>query len=183
MEEAPEGAYEVLWDDLKGGDIMVFEYLASVQSAVRRFNYRMETIAKNLGADSPIIEDMKANLDVNFSGNYRIKNGVPQLIKPGQIYKDQEMNNAMRVLDETVPTWGEIRKDFEPQYERYTEQEQFFGNEPVELPKFISVLMSIPEKIKIASDQNITDALDILRVRGRKKTYAELQRVAQLVGV
>ena len=160
----------------------MYELLASVQSAVRRFNDRMKQIAKNMGADSPIIEGVKAKIDLFFPGQYRFTDGVPQLMKPAQIFKNAEMNQALVDLDENVPTWGEVRKSFESQYENYVEQERFFGGEPVGIQQFIKTLYTLPESIVVASEQNITDALEILKVKGRRKTYAELATVQKIVG-
>lgn len=161
---------------------MAYEYLASVQSAARRFNDRMVQIAKNLGADSPIIEDMMAKLDVLMPNNYRIKDGVPQIIKPKQIYDDPEKNQQFESMMETVPTWGSIRKEIEPQYEAYKEQERFFGGEPVEFRQFVKTMLSLPEAIRVASEQKNSRALEILTRRGRRKTYAELTEVANIIG-
>ena len=160
----------------------MFEYLASVQSAVRRFNDRMMNISKNLGKDSSIIEDITAKLDVLFPGNYRFKDGVPQLVRPAEIYKDADMSAELYNLDKEVPTWGEIRKSFESQYEAYAEQEKFFKQEPVSIQRFIKTMQSLPEAITIASEQDVTDALAILREKGRRKTYAELENVVRIVG-
>lgn len=122
MEEAPEGAYEVLWDDMKGGDKMAFEYLASVQSAVRRFNYRMQTIADKLGKDTQLLDDYKAKLDVMFPNNYRLKDGVPQLLKPREIFRSEDMSEELQKLDSSVPTWPKIRDEYTPYFKTWRDE-------------------------------------------------------------
>ena len=159
----------------------MFEYLASVQSAVRRFNDRMKQLAKNLGENNSFIEDAKAKLHTLFSGNYRYKDGVPQIVKPKQIYDDPEKNMHLVNLLEDTPTWGEVRKTFEPYYQEYKEQEQFFGQEPVKFDKFISTMISLPDAITRASTQQDERALSILQIKGRKKTYAELEDVVRIM--
>lgn len=165
---------------------MAFEYLASVQSAVRRFNYRMETLSANLGQNSPIIEGYKAKMDVLFPDNYRLKDGVPQLMKPQEIYNNPDLNQWLENIDEEVPTWGGLKKEFEGEYEKYKEQEQFFRKEPVPISSFISSMISLPDAIKYLYPTNTEDkkkAVEIMKEKGRRKTYAELQEVIRLSGV
>ena len=165
---------------------MAFELLASVQSAVRRFNYRMETLSANLGQNSPIIEGYKAKMDVLFPDNYRMKDGVPQLMKPQEIYNNPDLNQWLEYIDQEVPTWGSLKKEFEPEYETYKEQEEFFKQEPVSINNFISSMISLPDALKFIYPTDTDDkkkAVEIMRQKGQRKTYAELQEVIRLSGV
>lgn len=164
MEEAPKGAYEVLWYDLKGGDCMVFEYLASVQSAVRRFNYRMQTIADRLGKDTKLLEDYKAKLDVMFPNNYRLKDGVPQLLKPGEIYKNEDMSEALQNLDTSVPTWPKIRDE-------YTEHFKVWRNERPEEEKVHEEYLIKVKEEGVATEEELVEYEDMKK--NEEKEFSE----------
>lgn len=159
----------------------MFEYLASVQSAVRRFNDRMKTIADNLGTDNPYLDRYLTKLHVLFTDNFRMKDGVPQIIKPAQIFKDPEKNEDLFNMMEDVPTWKEIRDQYLPSFQTYYEQETFFGRgDQADLfSDFIKTMMTLPQDIVFASEQEVPGAIEILRQK-KVKSYEELKRVQEL---
>ena len=72
------------------------------------------------------------------------------------------------------------------EYEKYKEQEQSFRKEPVPISSFISSMISLPDAIKYLYPTNTEDkkkAVEIMKEKGRRKTYAELQEVIRLSGV
>ena len=98
----------------------MYEYLASVQSAVRRFNDRVKSLAKNFGENSAVMNKIKVSVDVFLKDNLRYKDGVPQIYKPSDIFGDDEKMKALQHLDESLKTWGEYRK----QYENNTKEDE-----------------------------------------------------------
>jgi hypothetical protein len=159
----------------------MFEYLEQAQSAVRRINYRIERLAEELGAHSPIVEDYTAQLDLLFGGNLRFRDGVPQLHHPAQIFKDASMRASLENMDETIKSWGDIKKEWEKPYQEAQESEPF--GQPIDFKKFINVSMNLPTLLGnyAASDQLPSEALEILSVKGRKNTYDELDKVIDIL--
>ena len=161
----------------------MFEYLAQVQSAVRRINYRIETLAKHFGENSSFVNDIKAELEVKLPDNMRYKKGVPQLHTPSGIYKDEDLNTMVEDIDKKMKSWGEYKKEYERQYERYEEEQTFFKEKPISMEKFITTMSKLSGAlIEYASEQLPAAALDILRIKGRRKSYAELSKVTDILG-
>ena len=162
----------------------MFEYLAQVQSAVRRLNYRLETLSNNVGKDSPIVQKIMSEVDLYFDGNYRFKNGVAQLVKPQQIYNDEDMNKALQHLDRTVKTWGDYKREYEKEYEHYKEQAEFFGDTPVPIGEFINVYANVDKIMEWMYPTDTAEkekALNIMQQKGRRKSYEELASVIKMI--
>ena len=68
----------------------MYEYLASVQSAVRRVNERIKTLAEKFGDNSAVVNKVKTQLDVLMPDNMRYKDGLVQIGKPSDIFGDDE---------------------------------------------------------------------------------------------
>ena len=94
----------------------MFELLSSVQFSAQRINYRLKTLYDKLGPNNSLVEDLTAKLDILLPDNYRFKNGVPQIIKPGQIYKDAELNKNLYGLESEIPTWQTVKNRFAKSY-------------------------------------------------------------------
>ena len=165
---------------------MGFELLASVQSAVRRINSRLTTLAEKVGTNNSLYQDFVTKIDRFFPNNYRFKDGVVQLIKPSQIWKDPDMNRMIEDLDKTQPTWAQIKKEHEPRYQKYVEQEKFFGTpeeEIVDLGSWIKTFTELPDALvwMYAKRDELTDsALEIMHITGRRKTYRELGQATDM---
>lgn len=163
----------------------MYEYLASVQSAVRRINERMTTLSKNLGANSNIVNNATALLDTLLHDNIRYKNGVAQITKPSDIFGDDEKMKMLEDLERRVKTWGNYRKQYEREYLLYKDNEiksykgiAIKGKEvPYELRDFINVMDNLDKLIHENYNELPDRALEILRTKGRKNTYSELLQV------
>ena len=161
---------------------MTYEYLASVQSAVRRVNERIRTLSKHFGSTSPIVDDITAKIDVILRDNYRFKDGLPQVILPSDIYGDYEKMQALKELDEGIKTWGQYRKQYNDAYKQYKEEQEFFNEDVSSMGDYIKTMESLTDALRdIASEQLPDEALQILRTKGKRNTYAELSKVADIL--
>lgn len=161
----------------------MFEYLAQVQSAVRRFNYRMNTLVDKFGADSNIVQNVVSTVDVFFPDNYRYKDGAVQLSTPSEIYNNPEMSQALETLDKNVKSWGQYKREAEKSYSEYAEQAEFFKEPVVPIEDFISVQFNIGAALDwmYSSDSaEAVEALEIMQQKGQRKTYSELTKVLDL---
>lgn len=159
----------------------MYEYLASVQSAVRRFNDRAKTLAKNFGENSAVMNKVKASVDVFFRDNVRYRNGVPQIYKPSDIYGDEEKMKALQHLDESLKTWGEYRRQYENEYAGYLEEGKDilkYKNTDVStlgFGDFIQTMENVDKALReTPSDSMPERALAIMKKTGSRKTYKEL---------
>ena len=162
----------------------MFEYLAQVQSAVRRINYRVGTLADKFGKDSKIVQDINTQIDVHFKNNYRFKDGTMQIIKPQQIYNDPDMLKAIENMDANVKTYQQIKEEYQPEYEEYKSQAEFFKEKVVPIEKFINVFINIDKVLEwmYPTDTNEKqDALEIMQTKGQRKTYSQLSQVVELM--
>ena len=159
----------------------MFELLSSVQFSAQRINYRLKTLYDKLGPNNSLVEDLTAKLDILLPDNYRFKNGVPQIIKPGQIYKDAELNKNLYGLESEIPTWQTVKNRFAKSYEEYlAEPEEFESDVKITLEQYINVNMDLPRALSVlyANDPEAyaRAGLNIMHIKGRRKTYEELQR-------
>lgn len=150
---------------------MPYEYLASVQSATRRVNDRIQTLASHFGKNSAIVNNAMSKIEVLLGDNVRYKNGVIQISRPSDIYEDQEKMQALAELDNTVKTWGEYRQRYENEYDEYKKE----SGQTLDMPDFIQTMQNLDSALReVPSDSMPKDARDIMTIRGRKKSYNEL---------
>lgn len=166
----------------------MFEYLEQAQSALRRINSRMVTLAKNLGSDSDIVNNLASKMDVLLGSNLRYKDNVPQLFKPSEIFADPDKLKALQNIDETIVTWGDLRKAYEKPYEAYKEESAFFKEKPIPIGSFVQKMENLPEAIREIDTKGNrpkndaqAKAIALLKEKGRKKTYSELFTVLRSV--
>lgn len=161
----------------------MYEYLASVQSAVRRINERMQTLADKFGANSSMLWDYKAEIDVLLPDNYRYKNGVIQISKPSDIFGDEEKMKAVESLEQKVKTWSQYKEQYQKSYDTYKSEQEFFGGQKIaDMPNFITTMENVHNVLStVDSEQLPRDALEILRVKERQNTYFELEQVAEIL--
>lgn len=161
----------------------MYEYLASVQSAVRRINERLQTLSGKFGANSSMLWDYKAKIDVLLPENYRYKNGVVQISMPSDIFGDQEKMSALEEIENTVQTWQQYKEQYQKSYDTYKSEQEFFeGQKIADMPDFISTMENVHNVLStVDSDQLPRDALEILRVKERQNTYFELEQVAEIL--
>lgn len=160
----------------------MYEYLASVQSAVRRINERLQTLSGKFGANSSMLWDYKAKIDVLLPENYRYKNGVVQISMPSDIFGNQEKMDALEEIENTVQTWQQYKEQYQTAYDKYKSETEFFNTKPADMPEFITTMENVHNALASAdSEQLPTDALEILKVKDRRNTYAELEQVAEIL--
>ena len=159
----------------------MYEYLASVQSAVRRFNDRVKSLAKNFGENSAVMNKIKVSVDVFLKDNLRYKDGVPQIYKPSDIFGDDEKMKALQHLDESLKTWGEYRKQYENEYAGYLEEgKDILKYKNTDVNKlgfgdFIQTIENVDKAIRETPSENMPErALAILKKTGARNTYKEL---------
>lgn len=163
----------------------MYEYLASVQSAVRRINQRMQTLSKNFGKNSGIVNEYKAQIDVLLPDNYYYKDGIMQISKPSEIYNDFEKMSSLENLESKVKTYSRIMKSYEEPYKQYVEEQKFFGVSEELIPKmgeYVKVMESLTDALMQLDSEQLPDkALEILHTKERRKTYQELNDVAEML--
>lgn len=163
---------------------MMYEYLASVQSAVRRVNDRIATLSARFGENSAIVNNIKAEVDVLLSDNYRYKEGVIQITRPSDIYGNEEKEKAISHLDDSIKTWGHYKKEYEKEYESYRAEEREkvtykgHGKRTLSQEDFIQTMANLDKALKeVPSDAMPQDALTIMKEKGKRKTYSQLFKV------
>lgn len=161
---------------------MAYEYLASVQSAVRRVNERIKTLAEKFGDNSAVVNKVKTQLDVLMPDNMRYKDGLVQIGKPSDIYGNDEKMQALADLDKNVKTWGEYRKEYEKEYETYQAEASELKEKQISMPDFIQAINNLDKALReVPSDSLPDNALKILKQTGKRKTYAQLFKVAEIL--
>lgn len=161
---------------------MLYEYLASVQSATRRVNDRIQTLADHFGKNSAIVNNAMSKIEVLLGDNVRYKNGVIQISRPSDIFEDQEKMQALSELDETVKTWGEYRQRYENEYDEYKRESGKGSGKSLDMPDFIQTMQNLDSALReVPSDSMPKDARDIMTIRGRKKSYNELFEVYNIL--
>ena len=159
---------------------MPYEYLASVQSAVRRVNDRISTLADKFGSNSAIVNNYTSMIDVLLGDNTRYKDGVIQISKPSDIFDDSEKMQALSELEDSVKTWGSYREQYEREYIDYADEQG--ASDKLSMPDFIQTMQNLSGALRdVPSDAMPSEALKIMQIKGRKKTYAELIEVANIL--
>lgn len=158
----------------------MFEYLASAQSAVRRVNDRIKTLSEKFGTNSALINNIASKYEVIFGNNMVYKNGVPQLVKPSEIFDDEYMSQVLQSEDKLLRTWGSYRKQYEREYFDYADEQG--ASDKLSMPDFIQTMQNLSGALRdVPSDTIPSDALKILQIKDRKKSYAELIEVANIL--
>lgn len=174
----------------------MFEYLAQVQSAVRRINYRMQTLVDNLGYDNRLVGNMASKMQILFGDNMRFKDGKPQLFKPSEIYNDEELRQNIYEFDRDLKTWGAYKKQFSEDYEAYKKEYADYVSEmrknkvkpsdiekPLSMGEFISEIEELPQALVFMYSSRYEEsekAIQIMKTSGRRKTYGELRQAVKL---
>lgn len=189
---------------LKGSDTMAYGFLSTVQTVVRRLNGRVETLVKNLGADSPVIKDIGAQYDLYFRNNYAFKGDTPVLKRPAEIYNDKDMSDKLQELERNIKTYAELKKSYKGKYETYKEQAKFFKVKPKDINTFMSEMEGIdrsfdwiyqtlsPEaKVELKRKKDAKKQLKKFtleekggkRKKGQKMTYEDMRELVRTAGV
>ena len=94
----------------------MFEYLASVQSAVNRVNYNMKQLKDTFGKDSVIYNEMQTKIDILFGyAPSTVKGNNDGLRMPSTIFKDEDLTRALEKLDKEIPRVGDLSADYRAQ--------------------------------------------------------------------
>lgn len=91
----------------------MFEYLASVQSAVNRVNYNMKQLKETFGKDSAIYNEMQTKIDILFGyAPSTVKGNNDGLRMPSTIFKDEDLTRALEKLDKEMPRVGDLSSEY-----------------------------------------------------------------------
>lgn len=91
----------------------MFEYLASVQSAVNRVNYNMKKLKETFGKDSDIYNEMQTKIDILFGyAPSTVKGNNDGLRMPSTIFKDEDLTRALEKLDKEMPRVGDLSAEY-----------------------------------------------------------------------
>lgn len=91
----------------------MFEYLASVQSAVNRVNYNMKQLKETFGKDSAIYNEMQTKIDILFGyAPSTVKGNNDGLRLPSTIFKDEDLTRALEKLDKEMPRVGDLSAEY-----------------------------------------------------------------------
>lgn len=115
----------------------MFEYLASVQSAVNRVNYNMKQLKETFGKDSAIYNEMQTKIDILFGyAPSTVKGNNDGLRMPSTIFKDEDLTRALEKLDKEIPRVGDLSAEYRTRQrerqqavedvQRHGEQSQYY---------------------------------------------------------
>lgn len=94
----------------------MFDYLASVQSAVNRVNYNMKQLKETFGKDSAIYNEMQTKIDILFGyAPSTVKGNNDGLRMPSTIFKDEDLTRALEKLDKEIPRVGDLSSEYRAQ--------------------------------------------------------------------
>ena len=148
---------------------MAYNFLSTVQTVVKRVNSRVNTLVKNFGFDSPIVQDIATKYDVFFRDNYAFKGLTPVLKKPSEIFNDPEMNEKLQELEREIKTSAEIKKEYSVEYKEYKKQAKELDIPAMPQERFINAVKEIPNALTWLYDVINGD----IRVGKKKKKQAE----------
>lgn len=94
----------------------MYEYLASVQSAVNRVNYNMKQLKETFGKDSEIYNEMQTKIDILFGyAPSTVKGNNDGLRMPSTIFKDADLTRALEKLDKEIPRVSDLSALYQAQ--------------------------------------------------------------------
>lgn len=177
-----------------------------IEQEVKRFNRRLDTLAKRLGKQSPVYQKAVSKMRYNFGDNLRVnKEGVWQLARPAEIAQRYNMSDIKNIQ---VPTYGELKKEYEAGYEAIKKQKiaegQAIEGGDISFSEYINTSMAIKENLGALYDvieghkevdeetlQKALNANDILHmtkadlaemgITDGKKTYEMLWEAAEVI--
>ena len=156
---------------------------AEVQSAVNRINNRIQTAVRHFGVDSKIVQDMYSQIDVliPFSNQRYNADGVLQIARPYQLYKDIDMHQIINVMDdENIRTYGDIKAEYQKGYDRFRASDSGFE---MSIDDYIDTFSNIMDYLIWASENADTpEGMEILRIAYKKggHTYEDFARIKAL---
>ena len=158
----------------------MFEYLAQVQSAVRRINDRIKTLSEKFGESNERVQSIVSAFDVTMSDNWRYKDGVPQLHTPSEIFKNPDAVKSLEYFDKSIKTWGSYRKEYLNQYESYEAEAKFMKEDVIPIEDYITTMENLNNAFQSYDSSQFPDkALEILREK--YKTYGELKQAMNIL--
>lgn len=154
---------------------------AEVQSAVNRINNRIQTAVKHFGSESKIVQDMYSKIDalIPIQNQRYNANGVLQIAKPYQLYRDTDLHQTIENLDKSdIKTYGEIKAEYQKSYDRYVESEA----DVMSIDNFITVVDGLSDVLQWAyNNQDSEEAQKIIDImRQPKNTYSDFVMVTDL---
>ena len=89
---------------------------------------------------------------------------------------------ALATLEEDIHTWSHYKKKYESQYENYKSESEFFGDKYESMEDYIKTMENFTSVLRETdSNQLPSDALEILRMKGQRKSYFELSQVNEIL--
>lgn len=162
-----------------------FDTSASMTSAVNRINDRIKNAVNHFGSDSKIVQDMYSQIDalVPLQNQRFNAEGVLQIAKPTQLYKDADMHGIIYNMDaETIKPYGDIKAEYQKAYEHY-KKSAFYDEDAIsDIDAYILFGSELIDALMWAYNNAETpEGIEINRIMSQdKKTYADLQRVIAL---
>lgn len=141
-----------------------------------RINQRMDAIAKNLGTDSPIYQREVNKLTEGLPDNFVYEvNGVTHL---RNIQKLPQAGFTMADLPE-VRSWQGIKQSYREGYKEMKKE-----NPDLTLKEYVQQQNKLEEDMPLlyGDSEKAQEGLAIMQIRGRKKTWAEINRVRKIQG-
>ena len=191
----------------------MFEYLASVQSAVNRLNYNMKQIKDAFGADSDIYQNYQVKIDTYFGNKPEVvKGNYDGLRMPSKIFNDDALNDRLEKLDQELPRVGDMKREYNkkkarhereiqsieeqqeasPYWSKYQEgQADLFGID-VDFPTYVHVMSGLPDALawlydnkSVVDDDEYSTILNTLQgdTPGRKGSRGYMLSYSTLAGV
>lgn len=170
-----------------------FDSGARFTSAVNRINSRLKTIGNRIGKLSRTYQKYSAEISANIPFEYqRFSNGILQIGKPKRLYNegDLDIEKFISITDTDMETYGDIKNEYLPKYEQLKqkfeeENAQGFGDvatgEDFTLDEFIRANEELDNSLPVLYDNiksdEVNEALDVMHITGRRKTYKELNGV------
>lgn len=141
-----------------------------------RINQRMDAIAKNLGTDSPIYQREANKLSEALPNTcvYEV-NGVTHL---RNVQKLPQVGFTMADLPE-VRTWQAVKESYR---EGYKEMKKEIPD--LTLKEYVQQQNRLEEDMPLlyGESEKAQEGLSIMQIRGRKKTWAEINQVRKIQG-
>lgn len=167
---------------------------AEVQSAVNRINNRIRNSVKHFGAESKIVQDMYSKIDalIPIENQRYNADGVLQIAKPYQLYRDIDLHQTIENLDKSdIKAYGDIKAEYQKAYESYLKSPTLkitsykgVTVDKMSIDEYIDVFSDLPSKLAWAYEwkdviEEAREIIDIMQQDG-VPTYDDLIRVDML---
>jgi len=182
----------VTWSYAKGNEKISWKGMLKMDSkiilAIRKINDRALTLAKNLGADNPIVQQYQSRMEALVPDQYirENKDGILQIIRS----KDFEKMGYTADRDFNLQKFQgiqELRKSYQGQFEKAMKEMGWKPTDDTTMQdlknKFIGSMGELKEGIPLlysnTKKEGVQNAIDTLRKSNN--TYSELMNVVDVM--